>query len=103
MTQIESVKRNKYIIELAKENHTAEEIANIVGIKRYRVLQILRAYKVKAARPVHRLECTKAQNIIKELKKGTKEIEIAKRLCVSRQYVNQVKKSYTKLEHTNEN
>lgn len=100
MTQIELVKRNKYIIQLAKENHTAEEIANIVGIKRYRVLQILRAYKVKAARPVHRLECEKAQTVIKELAAGTKQIEIAKKLNISRQYVNQIKNTWNKIKES---
>ena len=98
MTQIESVKRNKFIIKLAKENHTTEEIANIVGLKKFRVLQILRAYKVKAARPVHRLECNKALKIIKELEAGTKQIEIARKLNVSRQYVNQVKNTWNNIK-----
>ena len=47
MTQAEIPKRNKKIVQLAKENYTADQISEIMGIKRYRVLQILKAFNVK--------------------------------------------------------
>ena len=103
MTQIDTVKRNNMIKHLAKEGKTADEIAEIVAIKRYRVMQILRAYKIKAARKTNKLHCDKAQAIKKELEKGTKEIDIAKKLNVSRQYVNQVKKIFSAMNPTNKN
>ena len=103
MTQIETAERNRYIKKLAKEGKTADEITEIVGIKRYRVMQILRAYKIKAARTPYKLHCKNAQEIVKELKAGTRQIDIAIKLNVSRQYVNQVKKTYLQMEHTNEN
>lgn len=91
MTQIETTKRNRFILKLAKEGYTADEITEIVKIKRSRVLQILRAYKVKAARPSHELQCEKALAVIEELNKGTKQSDIARKLGVSRQYVSQIK------------
>lgn len=93
-SQAETEKRNRFIKQLALDGKTADEIVNIVGIKRYRVLQILKCYKIKAARVPHKLECDKAQAVVKELEAGTKQIEIARKLNVSRQYVNQVKKTW---------
>ncbi len=101
MTRVEIAARNKNIKQLAKDGKTADEIAEIIGIKRDRVLQILRAYKVKYAKVSHKLECEKAQAIVKELEAGTKQIEISRKLNVSRQYVNQVKKAYSE-NHSNE-
>lgn len=91
MNQIEMAERNRYILHLANEGHTADEICNIVGIKRYRILQILRAYNVKAVRKSHKLESKKAQAVIKELNAGTMQSDIARKLKVSRQYVSQIK------------
>ena len=67
MTQIEIAERNRHIIHLAKDGKTADEITQIVGMKRYRVLQILRAYNVKPVRTSHVLKSKKAQEIIKDL------------------------------------
>ena len=94
MKQIEITKRNSYIIQLAKEGKTADQITEIVGVKRYRVMQILKAYQIKAVRTSHKFHCDKAQAIIKELEAGTKQVEIARKLNVSRQYVNQVKNTW---------
>ena len=91
MTQIEMAERNRHILQLAREGYTADEICNMVDIKRYRVLQILRAYNIKAARKSHKMECKKAQDVIKELKAGTMQSDIARKLKVSRQYVSQIK------------
>ena len=102
MTRVETAERNRYIKQLAKEGKTADEITAIVGIKKYRVMQILRSYKIKAARPVNKLHCKKAQAIIKELKAGTKQIDIAKKINISRQYVNQVRNTFLSME-SNEN
>ena len=103
MTQTEVAERNRQIKKMALDGITADKIAEKYDIKRYRVLQILRHYKIKAVRVPHKLECEKAQAIVKELKAGTKQIEIARKLNVSRQYVNQVKKTHLQMEHTNEN
>lgn len=91
MTQIEIAERNRHIIHLAKDGKTADEITQIVGMKRYRVLQILRAYNVKPVRTSHVLKSKKAQEIIKELEVGTMQSDIARKLNVSRQYVSQIK------------
>lgn len=91
MTQIELVERNKHIKQLAQEGKTADEIAEQLNMKRSRVMMILRSYKVKPGKVSHSLECEKAQNIISELKKGTKQNDIAKMFNVSRQYVSQIK------------
>ena len=96
MNQIEMAERNRYILQLAKEGYTADEITETVGIKRYRVLQILRAYRVKAVRKSHKLECDKAKAVIKELDAGTMQSDIARKLNVSRQYVSQIKLNYYK-------
>ena len=88
---MEMTARNRRILHLAKEGHTADEICNITGIKRYRILQILRAYNVKAVRKSHKLESKKAQAVIKELNAGTMQSDIARKLKVSRQYVSQIK------------
>ena len=92
MTKIEMAARNRYILQLAKKGYTADEICKTVDIKRYRVLQILRAYNVKAVRKSHKLESKKAQAVIKELNAGTMQSDIARKLNVSRQYVSQIKK-----------
>ena len=92
MTRQEYTVRNQKIIQLAKEHKTADEIASVMGIKKLRVLQILKSFNVKAARPFHRLESEKARAILKELNAGTKQCEIARLFNVSRQYVNQISK-----------
>lgn len=91
MTQIELVERNKHIKQLAQDGKTADEIAEQLNMKRSRVMMILRSYKVKPRRVSHSLESVTAQNIISELKKGTKQSDIAKKYYVSRQYVSQIK------------
>lgn len=91
MTQTELVERNKHIKQLAQDGKTADEIAEQLNMKRSRVMMILRSYKVKPGKVSHSLECEKAQNIISELKKGTKQNDIAKKFNVSRQYVSQIK------------
>jgi DNA-binding CsgD family transcriptional regulator len=91
MTQIEIAKRNKKIKQLAQDGKTADEIAEQLNMKRSRVMMILRSYKVKPGRVSHSLESVTAQNIISELKKGTKQSDIAKKYYVSRQYVSQIK------------
>ena len=91
MTQIELVKRNQNIKQLALNGKTAEEIAEMLNMKRNRVMMILRSYKIKPRKVSHSLECETAQQIIAELNKGTKQIDIAKKFNVSRQYVNQIK------------
>ena len=100
MKQLETARRNSYIKQLAKESKTAEEIAEIVGMKRERVMTILRSYKIKAVRAEHKLHSQLAQTVIKELDAGTKQIEIAKKLNISRQYVNQVKKTWDNIKET---
>ena len=102
MTQAEIAKRNCHIKQLALEGKTIDNIAEIVGIKRYRVVMILRSYRIKAVREDHKLHCEKAQAIVKELESGARQIDIAKKLNVSRQYVNQVKNTYLAIEHTKE-
>lgn len=94
MTQIERSERNRLILKLAREGQTADFIAQVVGMKRERVMMILRMYKTKAARKSHSLESVIARNIIVELEKGTKQCDIAKKFYVSRQYVNQVKSKW---------
>ena len=91
MKQIETAERNRKILHLAKDGKTADEISQILNIKRYRILQILRAYNVKAVRKSHKLESKKAQAVIKELNAGTMQSDIARKLKVSRQYVSQIK------------
>ena len=91
MTQIEIAQRNKKIKELAQEGKTVDEIAGVFNMKRSRVMMILRSYKVKPGKVSHQLQCEMAQKIITELKNGTKQNDIAKKLNVSRQYVSQIK------------
>ena len=91
MTQIELVKRNLKIKQLAQEGKTAEDIAAILNMKRSRVMMILRSYKVKPGKVSHQLHCEMAKKIIAELEKGTMQSEIAKKFNVSRQYVSQIK------------
>ena len=91
MTQIELVKRNLKIKQLAREGKTAEDIAAMLNMKRNRVMMILRSYKVKPGKVSHQLHCEMAKNIIAELEKGTMQSEIAKKFNVSRQYVSQIK------------
>ena len=91
MTQIELVKRNLKIKQLAQEGKTAEDIAAMLNMKRSRVMMILRSYKVKPGKVSHQLHCEMAKNIIAELEKGTMQSEIAKKFNVSRQYVSQIK------------
>ena len=66
-------------------------------------MMVLRSYKIKAVRKTNKLHCEMAKAIVDELNKGTRQIDIAKKLNVSRQYVNQVRKTYLQMEHTNEN
>lgn len=91
MTQIEIAARNEELKALAKNGKTATEIANYLGIKRVRVLQLLRSYRIKPKREIHNLKSEKALEIINELKKGTKQSDIARKHQVSRQYVSEVK------------
>lgn len=91
MTQIELVKRNQKIKQLAQEGKTADEIAELLNMKRRRVLTILHSYKVKPGKVYHQLHSEMAKNIIAELEKGTMQSEIAKKFNVSRQYVSQIK------------
>ena len=91
MTQIELVKRNLKIKQLAQEGKTAEDIAAMLNMKRSRVMMILRSYKVKPGKVSHQLHCEMAKKIIAELEKGTMQSEIAKKFNVSRQYVSQIK------------
>ena len=98
MTQKEIVERNKYIRHLVKEGMTSNEIAVITGLKKERVLGLLKAFGIKAAKESHKLHSEKAQAIVKELKAGNKQIEISRKLNVSRQYVNQVKITLEALE-----
>ena len=100
MTQIEIAHRNSNIIKSAREGYTVNEIADKFSMNPRRILRILKSAKVKAKRPVHALESYIAQNIIKELKAGTKQSDIAKKYYVSRQYVNQVKKKWENLNDT---
>ena len=102
MTQMEIVERNITIKNLAQSGKTVDEIASELNMNRDRVLMILRSYKIKAVRESHKLHCEKAKEIISELEKGTKQIDIAKKLNVSRQYVNQVRKTLLDMEQTNE-
>ena len=91
MTQIELVKRNLKIKQLAQEGKTAEDIAAMLNMKRSRVMMILRSYKVKPGKISHQLHSEMAKKIIAELEKGTIQSEIAKKFNVSRQYVSQIK------------
>ena len=91
MTQIDLVRRNQKIKQLAQDGKTADEIAEKLNMKRSRVMMILRSYKIKPGKVSHSLECVTAQNIIAELQKGTKQSDIAKKFYVSRQYVSQIK------------
>jgi len=93
MTQIKTAERNNKIKELAKNGKTATEISEIIGIKRKRVLQLLRSFRIKPKRDLHPLQIRseKAQNIINELKNGTKQSDIARKYNVTRQYVSQIK------------
>ncbi len=91
MTHIETAERNNKIKELAKNGKTATEISEIIGIKRKRVLQLLRSFRIKTKRDLHPLQSEKAQNIINELKNGTKQSDIARKYNVTRQYVSQIK------------
>ena len=98
MTQIELVERNKHIKPLAQDGKTADEIAEQLNMKRSRVMMILRSYKVKPGKLSHKLQCNKAKAIIKELEAGTKQIDIAKKIGVSRQYVNQIKNDWNSIK-----
>ena len=94
MTQIERVARNSKIKHMALDGKTVEEISIFFNMKQIRVQAILRSFNVRACRKSHRLQSEMAQKIISELKAGTRQIEISKKLGVSRQYVNQVKVSF---------
>lgn len=99
MRQIDTIERNKRILELAKEQHlTVAQIAELLQLRKTRISQILRAYNVKAVRPSHDLESKIPQKIISELKAGTKQSDIARKLNVSRQYVSQVKYKMKKID-----
>lgn len=93
MTQIDFAKRNSKIKELA-QFHTVEQIANIVGLSQNRVKQILKSFKVKAKRISKDLDSQLAQDIITEIKAGTKQSDIARKFNISRQYVSQIKIKY---------
>ena len=100
MTQIEKSERNSQIIQLAKEGKTAEYIAECFSMKKVRVQSILKSFKVKPGKISHALECESAQKIIQELEAGEKQCNIARKLKVSRQYVNQVKNSYNLIKES---
>lgn len=102
MTQIEFAHRNSQIKKLALEKYTADQIAEKLNLSRDRVMNILRSYKIKAYRKPNKLKSSLALKVIAELKTGTKQIEIAKKCNVSRQYVNQIKKQLEKKENKNE-
>ncbi len=91
MNQIERDARNHNIKQMALNGKTVEEIANFYSMRRTRVQSILRSYGIQASKESHRLESGLAKQIVDELKAGTKQIEIARKLNISRQYVNQVK------------
>ena len=92
MTQVEIAERNKQIVHLAKTGkYTATMIAKTYGMKKSRVLQILRSYNVLAARESHKLHSEKAQEVIKMLDEGIMQSDISRKLNVSRQYVSQIK------------
>lgn len=99
MTQIEFARRNSHIRELA-QNYTVEQISQIEGLSPQRVKQILKSFKVKAVKISKNLDSKLAQDIINELKAGTKQSDIARKFNISRQYVSQIKFRYEKtLEH----
>lgn len=92
MTQIEIAERNKQIVHLSKTGkYTAVMIARTFGMKKSRVLQILRSYNVQAAKESHKLHSDKAQEVIKMLEEGIMQSDISRKLNVSRQYVSQIK------------
>ena len=94
MTQNEIAERNQQIIQMAKDGKTASYIAEHFKMQKIRVQSILKSFRVKPGKISHALKRERAQKIIQELKSGTKQSDIAKKLYVSRQYVNQVKKQY---------
>ena len=94
MKREEIIKRTFQIIELAKKNFTAAEISKTLNVKYARVLTILKSNGIKAAKHSHILHSELSQKIINELKKGTKQSDIARMFEVSRQYVSQVKQKY---------
>ena len=100
MTQINMAERNRYIKQLAINGKTADEISEIVGVSRDRIMQILKNFRIKAAKKSHKLECEKAQEIVKELRAGTRQVYIAEKCGVSRQYVNQIKKTLLAMENS---
>lgn len=70
------------------ENHNMKEIIEKYGLKgKGKVYR----HNLKFKKIVHEQSEIK-QNIIKEIKKGTKQAEIARMFGVSRQYINQIKK-----------
>lgn len=99
MKQIEIAKRNRAIIQMAKDKKTAEQIAETFGMKRFRVLQILRAHEIKAVRVTHALESEKAKTIISMINEGLRQSDIARKLNVSRQYVSQIKLEWQKAKN----
>ena len=97
MKHDEIEERNLRILELTATEHTPKEIAEILGMKYNRVLQILHNFGIK---PYYRSKCdtgTTAQKVIAMLKDGIMQSDIARELKVSRQYVSQVKKRHEAL------
>lgn len=93
MTRADYILRNDTIVQLAQEGKTADFISKAVNLSKNNVLQILKSKKIKAAKPYRKLHSELAVKVVEELKAGTKQIEIAKKIGVSRQYVNQVKQT----------
>lgn len=91
MTRIEIADRNKQIAQMAKDGKTADFIAEAFKMQKIRVQSILKSLRIKPGTISHALECENAQNIIKELKAGTKQSDIARKYNISRQYVSQIK------------
>ncbi len=78
----------KYDLKIISE-HTLKESSQILNLPTRLITLICDFYDLE---PKKKIKSKTAVKIIDELKKGNKEIEIAKKLNCSRQYVNQVKK-----------
>ena len=97
MTKAERAARDKKICEIAKEKKYLCEIVKETGFDEGFIRYILYKHGVRYHHKPNRLQSNLAKSVI-ELAGQMKEIEIARKLGCTRQYVNQVLKQKNKQE-----
>lgn len=88
-------KINNEMIQIIKTN-TKKESMRILGISKRSLDYFINYYALSYVKETHKFKADKSKRVLEEIKLGGKDSYIAKKIGVSRQYVNYVRKVYEK-------